>query len=29
VNKVTGLIKLKKAQLDNISNIRQNNLQRE
>jgi len=29
VNKVTGLIKLKKTQLENISNIRQNNLQRE
>jgi len=29
VNKVTGLIKLKKTQLENMSNIRQNNLQRE
>lgn len=29
MNKVTGLIKLKKTQLENISNIRQNNLQRE
>lgn len=29
MNKVTGLIKLKKTQLENMSNIRQNNLQRE
>lgn len=29
MNKVTGLLRLKKAQHDNITNIRQNNLNRE
>jgi hypothetical protein len=29
MNKVTGLLRLKKAQHDNITNIRQNNMNRE